>query len=93
MERKVRSLVGWLDRDEAITGLLGRLPSQNEDTSAQHQQWEAKKAMVMQRPPYTLSLPTIGELPDAIAEKARAFLQRQDVQQTFHRHSNGSLES
>lgn len=39
--------------------------------------------MVMRRSPYSLSRPMIGELPDALAEKAAGFLQRQDVQQTF----------
>src|SRR6266446_3485991 len=83
MDRPVRLLLPWLDRDEAIAFQLGQLPLPGQDISAQLKLWEDQKAALALRSSYALPTPSIGPLPDGLAERAEKFKQRPDIRSAF----------
>lgn len=83
MDRRVRSLIAWLDQNEAITKLLGHIPGPAEDTAAQKQVWEAARRALKGRAAFRLPTPVLTELPLELSERGNAFRQRPDVIATF----------
>jgi hypothetical protein len=83
MLRPVRTLLAWLERDEAMTALLGRIPAPDEDVAALVADWEAKRAAQAERPAYSLAPPALEPLQDVLTERGHNFLQRPDVQASF----------
>src|SRR5436309_14880194 len=85
MDRPIRKLVGWLEQEEAVNTLLGRLPTPGEDISAHITAWEAMRAAVVARPTYDLPTPVLEPLPELLAEQGTTFTQRADVRASFAR--------
>jgi hypothetical protein len=83
MDRRVKSLLAWMEQIEAVTTLCGHLPGPMEDTSAQRQVWETARNALERRPAFALPTPTLTELPAALLERGNAFRQRPDVVATF----------
>src|SRR5437868_1633793 len=83
MDRPIRSLLAWLDQDEAVRMLLGHLPHDGEDTSAQIAQWTEKREARAARAAYQTAAPQIEPLPDELNGRAATFSARADVQALF----------
>ncbi len=79
MEQEIRSLIAWMEREEAVTTLLGHLPETGEDTTTQVAIWERLRANLERREPYSLPALTIDPLADELVERGGAFRQRPDV--------------
>jgi hypothetical protein len=52
MDRQVRLLLAWLEEHEAITNLLGHLPTPGEDTTAHRERSAEARQAVNARAPY-----------------------------------------
>jgi len=76
MQRRVRILLAWFERREAVTALLGfRMPEKGDDVDAVDARYDATRAALLARRPFTDDLPPLEPLPAAIAEHARMVLE------------------
>jgi hypothetical protein len=80
MQRPVRVLLPWLDRDEAVAILHGRLAGPGEDVTAHVAAWENAKASLISRTPYALPGLSTQPLAAELLQRADTFRQRSDVQ-------------
>jgi hypothetical protein len=79
MNRQTRILLPWLEDLEAITNLLGRIPAQGEDLTAQQSVLNVSRANLQARPAYSLSTPVIDNLPEEVKHLSVAFRTRPEV--------------
>ena len=83
MLKPIRVLLGWQEQNEAIKSLLGFIPEPGQDVAPQIAEWKSKQAAVLSRPPYSPPTRACKPLPDHLADKGAAFLQRADVHATL----------
>jgi hypothetical protein len=83
VDRRIRSLIAWVDQNEAVTTLLGHLPGPAEDTSGQKQVWEVARRALEGRAAFRLPTPNLTELPPELLQRGNAFRLRPDVIATF----------
>lgn len=81
--RDTRLLLAWMERNEAVTQLLGHFPQAGEDVSAEIQRWQLATTHLSKRPEYNAPFPTLSPLPPELVSRGEAFLARQDVKQSF----------
>lgn len=81
---EVRALLGWMDQQEAIAIQLGGvLPLQGQDVAAVVDRYQAARAQVAAREPYSTPTPVLAPLPQQLQARAEAFLQRPDIVAAF----------
>lgn len=75
MKRNVRVLLGWFERHDAITALLGfRMPEPGENVSAQVITYETQRSAVLARPAFVPPSCVIEPFPPEIEEHGKAVL-------------------
>jgi len=77
MNRPVRILLPWFERREAITALLGfQLPRSEKEAVAASEEFDAARATLRTRPPYSEEPLELGPLPAEIAEAGASYLEQ-----------------
>lgn len=79
MNRQIRLLLAWLEENEAIISLLGRLPEPGENTTAHAIRGAEARHSLSMRLPYASPTPALGVLPAALQEQGALFCRRPDV--------------
>src|SRR3989442_692484 len=83
MDRPIRTLLPWLDHDEALAVQLGHLPQPQDNVGPLEQRWREQQNNLAQRAPFLGGASPLVNPPPAIAPLAHAFGNRPDIQAGF----------
>jgi hypothetical protein len=79
MNRQIRLLLPWLEDNEAIASLLGRLPNVGEDVAGHKVVLNASRVALRARAPYALQTPTLLDFPPELQDAAAQFCGRPEI--------------
>jgi hypothetical protein len=80
MQQPIKVLLPWLNRDEAVISLLGRVPNQNEDISQHVERWEQSRTALNARPMFVAS-DVVEAIPQDLEQRVAELQARPDIQQ------------
>jgi hypothetical protein len=80
MQQPIKVLLPWLERDEAVTSLLGRVPNQDEDVAQYVETWEQSRTALNGRPVFA-PLDVVEATPVELEQQMAELRGRADIQQ------------
>ncbi len=80
MQQLIKTLLPWLERDEAVIALLGRLPNQDENVAQHVDRWEQSRAALNARPVFRAA-DIVEATPVGLEQRIAELQARADIQQ------------